>query len=314
MPCGQVASGILPGSPPRARGHGNPQLARHTRATVHPRVRGDMADPVRFKHDAGGSPPRARGHGRGRNDHAETARFTPACAGTWTPSMTFVATQPVHPRVRGDMGTAITNALTHPGSPPRARGHVGNARPLAKAVRFTPACAGTWLRFQPSQASRPVHPRVRGDMIPYTGRPPWEAGSPPRARGHGRMARSHRARKSVHPRVRGDMLTAKKMSITTTGSPPRARGHVGRGAQRYVHRRFTPACAGTCPFFHARPRFLPVHPRVRGDMFGAGVGGGALIGSPPRARGHGPSGRSADSCRRFTPACAGTWQNLRGAS
>ncbi len=96
--------------------------------SVHPRVRGDMLYVAQNTHSIYGSPPRARGHG-----------------------LTQIRTEdaiPVHPRVRGDMVVAIPQENGNIGSPPRARGHAVGADADEQPVRFTPACAGTWLSGQ----------------------------------------------------------------------------------------------------------------------------------------------------------------------
>ena len=183
MNCSETPNSWWIGSPPRARGHVSGVeivmfVLRFTPAcagtwpmfpapciliTVHPRVRGDMwvgAVPAAPQH---GSPPRARGHGQERHGQTQDARFTPACAGTWSclkprlhsrpvhPACAGTCNDafkhspycPVHPRVRGDMTSTNINHNASDGSPPRARGHGRCATQTGPWSRFTPACAGT---------------------------------------------------------------------------------------------------------------------------------------------------------------------------
>ncbi len=49
----------------------------------------------------------------------------------------------VHPRVRGDNFIPASLLRTETGSPPRARGQLGDWDKAAAEARFTPACAGT---------------------------------------------------------------------------------------------------------------------------------------------------------------------------
>ena len=53
-----------------------------------------------------------------------------------------------------------------------------------------------------------------------------------------------------------------------------------------------------------------VHPRVRGDMGSKAPQAEGEVGSPPRARGHVPQLGQVSSPDRFTPACAGTCDDM----
>jgi len=147
-------------------------------------VRGDMSMLHQVRPSLAGSPPRARGHVVVHLGDLDAVRFTPACAGTCDALPARMACSSVHPRVRGDMSDSGPGCTSAIGSPPRARGHAHHAALAVSLHRFTPACAGTCRRTRGARGSRPVHPRVRGDMVVHSRRAPWAAGSPPRARGH----------------------------------------------------------------------------------------------------------------------------------
>ena len=240
-----VIAASLMGSPPRARGHLDPQVgdrvqcgltpacagtswsaspaAGETRA--HPRVRGDIRTVSDGSSAGWGSPPRARGHRAAGPVRGAAQGLTPACAGT---------------------SRCVMVANTHAsGSPPRARGHPGGDQRRGGRRGLTPACAGTSARQRTCGSSGRAHPRVRGDINPTSTAYGLFQGSPPRARGHPlertsqteqwgltpACAGTSRRRgwwpssPRAHPRVRGDITLTIAAGIGTMGSPPRARGH-----------------------------------------------------------------------------------------
>ena len=158
-----VIAASLMGSPPRARGHLDPQVgdrvqcgltpacagtswsaspaAGETRA--HPRVRGDIRTVSDGSSAGWGSPPRARGHRAAGPVRGAAQGLTPACAGTSRTVVVVHHRRGAHPRVRGDIHACRCAGSTRRGSPPRARGHHAGAGG-GRAVRgLTPACAGT---------------------------------------------------------------------------------------------------------------------------------------------------------------------------
>ncbi len=172
-----------------------------------------------------GSPPRARGHAVQTPSTSQDARFTPACAGTWSAQRITSHIHPVHPRVRGDMDRPDRGSQPLTGSPPRARGHGAGHGLIHGPTRFTPACAGTWRSPARSRRSRPVHPRVRGDMFEESAGFAPPPRFTPACAGTCRWAARRRRFRPVHPRVRGDMGYSGSSSLRIDGSPPRARGH-----------------------------------------------------------------------------------------
>ncbi len=208
--------------------------------------------------------------------------------------------------------TSCAERMTR-GSPPRARGHVVRILEWELRDRFTPACAGTCdVGFVLHDVS-PVHPRVRGDMESTCAIADLIVGSPPRARGHVLVRQWLHGGLRFTPACAGTCSLSGPGCTNASGSPPRARGHGGVDEDLRLLDRFTPACAGTCVVCTSRQTTTSVHPRVRGDMRQNSERCPGSRGSPPRARGHG--GRSARHQKRarFTPACAGTW-NQRARS
>ena len=192
-----------PGSPPRTRGrrrrgrqrrregrftpaHAGTARTPHPRRRgepVHPRARGDGRPAVLAALDTDGSPPRTRGRRRHRRRAAQQRRFTPAHAGTATPSPTVKPPTAVHPRARGDGRRVMASCFVKSGSPPRTRGRPHTPSPKLGLRRFTPAHAGTasvplWLIDKIA-----VHPRARGDGMRSPKRLGMTYGSPPRTRG-----------------------------------------------------------------------------------------------------------------------------------
>lgn len=197
----------LTGTPPRVRGRrypaGRPGLCdRNTpacagttqrswrtspRGREHPRVRGDDW----FLRNQGGAhpgtPPRARGRLRLRDSPGDTARNTPACAGTTRSWRPWPGASGEHPRVRGDDTPVNWNCRRRRGTPPRARGrregrHTANLEKVS-TMRNTPACAGTTLGPSSAGGRSQEHPRVRGDDPSERLRGAPGVGTPPRARG-----------------------------------------------------------------------------------------------------------------------------------
>ena len=252
-------------------------------------------------------------------------RFIPACAGNTRLRKIEAAWVAVHPRVRGEHGSAPLNFTFGVGSSPRARGThiVGDAR--HRSARFIPACAGNTWRCSTGCRQGAVHPRVRGEHPDRNSIPPGKSGSSPRARGTrrspaaihhvwrfipacaGNTCRCARSRccSAVHPRVRGEHPPAPMVACTANGSSPRARGTPDAFDGEVAIARFIPACAGnTLDLYHSRPR-AAVHPRVRGEHACCSLLVESGYGSSPRARGTPPRRHDPDLCRRFIPACAG---------
>ena len=279
-----------------------------------------------------GPPPLARGPPTRISPRAKSRRTTPARAGTTPRGAGCRVRTSDHPRSRGDHINASTVSRTSFGPPPLARGpHEawwrGGDRP-----RTTPARAGTTPRGAGCRVRTSDHPRSRGDHINASTVSRTSFGPPPLARGPheawwrgGDRPRTTPARAGTtpcppripitsadHPRSRGDHRVAGLGHGQFSGPPPLARGPRDPRQRLVVHRRTTPARAGTttarsdqCP----RPAD---HPRSRGDHHAARFPLLICVGPPPLARGPLQLACGGSGVRRTTPARAGTTRE-RGA-
>ena len=76
---------------------------------------------------AKGSPPHARGRQRELLEAMRDRRITPACAGKTTREAVTLSAKADHPRMRGEDGGLFGLFWGLEGSPPHARGRLGDA-------------------------------------------------------------------------------------------------------------------------------------------------------------------------------------------
>ena len=199
-------------------------------------------------------------------------------------------------------------------------------RPARRALRFTPARAGTMSGRSVTVLRRAVHPRACGDNTTAPTCEVCSLGSPPRVRGQwctrrngnvrhrftparaGTIStqRSRQRRWSVHPRACGDNDERERGHGHQGGSPPRVRGQSQTTRCGKDHLRFTPARAGTIGPDSSGCGANSVHPRACGDNSHVQGCNESHGGSPPRVRGQCWRDDTERSNRRFTPARAGT--------
>ena len=160
---GRTGSSILARFIPACAGNATTSPATSAARPVHPRMRGERHEPVACPQMADGSSPHARGTLHGRLRCAAQTRFIPACAGNARACRLRRAGEPVHPRMRGERGSAWVFGSAQVGSSPHARGTPGGTRRSAGGCRFIPACAGNAYSIYNSANSRSVHPRMRGE-------------------------------------------------------------------------------------------------------------------------------------------------------
>ena len=190
---------------------------------------------------------------------------------------------------------------------------------------FRPAYAGNADRNAAISRQQSVHPRIRGERArrgrstgSCNGSSPHTRGTPSTTRPDGARGRfipayagnaaggnGNAPATAVHPRIHGERLWRLDKPAWITGSSPRARGTLTKRCRRWFRVRFIPACAGNACAAVARPRFSPVHPRVRGERDPNEVRQVQADGSSPRARGTHTSARCRACSWRFIPACAG---------
>ena len=225
----------------------------------------------------------------------------------------------------------LASAFSIVGSSPRVRGTRVRPRDPDAARRFIPACAGNSSARSPWPPASTVHPRVCGELGPWSAEASANAGSSPRVRGTlarrrrstGRHRfipacagnspiRAHAATSgTVHPRVCGELILRCQLDSSPVGSSPRVRGTLGAPRRRCRCRRFIPACAGnswSCP---RPPSPRPVHPRVCGELILRCQLDSSPVGSSPRVRGTRAPRAVSPPSRRFIPACAGNSRAAR---
>ena len=123
---------------------GNAALSalRRSWAAVHPRIRGERERAERNQVVKDGSSPHTRGTPGLLHHVWRSGRFIPAYAGNAPTSRANLAASPVHPRIRGERGTASMMYSDDDGSSPHTRGTRRIDLPGAREERFIPACAG----------------------------------------------------------------------------------------------------------------------------------------------------------------------------
>ena len=245
---------------PARAGNTSPKRPRRRSRAVHPRSRGEHVSISASFRSAAGSSPLARGTPERRANPGRGIRFIPARAGNTVASMSTASWRSVHPRSRGEHGSRH-RCVTHKiGSSPLARGTrlILHIRP--QQTRFIPARAGNTDPEQREAATRPVHPRSRGEHS-------WARSSAVRVVGSSPLARGTRRRAGVHPRSRRFIpARAGNTGRPRPGSPPppvhpRSRGeHVLMGRQRRGHLGSSPLARGTRarePVEARHLRFIP---------------------------------------------------------
>ena len=252
---------------PACAGNSPSARLRRMSATVHPRVCGEL----RWRHGrlpaSCGSSPRVRGTRAEGLPPRVAERFIPACAGNSRRAHFSPSRPPVHPRVCGELASALAFA------------DVG--------IRFIPACAGNSSRASvasiTSCGSSPrvrgthgvranrgtsitVHPRVCGELVVVEGDGALLSRFIPACAGNSFVKLDAASVPTVHPRVCGELAMGKVALDLPAPVHPRVCGELGRphppGRER---QRFIPACAGNSKARRPRrPRAAGSSPRVRG--------------------------------------------------
>ncbi len=191
------------------------------------------------------------------------------------------------------------------GSSPRARGTQWHPDLGTHPKRFIPASAGNTTVNGTLISQTPVHPRERGEHLPYLFPISSTTGSSPRARGtrenldqdfarerfipasagNTSYGRKHPKPGAVHPRERGEHTGDEKPNMVGNGSSPRARGTLHLFNDFLLGFRFIPASAGNTWKGIAGVTTHAVHPRERGEHLPSPSPSPSSGGSSPRARG-----------------------------
>ena len=231
----------------------------------------------------------------------------------------------VHPRLRGEHTCALAERDAISGSSPPTRGTPLPVMRPGKYPRFIPAYAGNTFCLSIWLARVPVHPRLRGEHLPYFFRASAHSGSSPPTRGTRRLAMPRHFQTrfipayagntltrhgtntlfTVHPRLRGEHASQIRVSLGAEGSSPPTRGTPASVQRCCQVMRFIPAYAGNTGPWRRRRRHRSVHPRLRGEHVLAGDGVGGRGGSSPPTRGTQAADPRPGVSARFIPAYAG---------
>ncbi len=156
--------------------------------------------------------------------------------------------------------------------------------------RFIPAGAGNSHSQSSTDSGAAVYPRRRGELIAGYPRPVTQNGLSPQARGThmpglnrlnmlrfipagagNSCAKAGRLRVlPVYPRRRGELKPWRGSPLASTGLSPQARGTRETKHEKINNIRFIPAGAGNSQGFLIDDMQIPVYPRRRGELTGAG--------------------------------------------
>ena len=171
---------------------------------------------------------------------------------------------PVHPRLRGELGSTRDKMTGSIGSSPLTRGTLAFDDASYSAARSIPAYAGNSAQGKARNLLRSVHPRLRGELAVVTAQRIVKSGSSPLTRGtrenssphefHGRFIPAYAGNsvlpavcmrdRSVHPRLRGELRTPNVPAGSKCGSSPLTRGTLLSQIGKMILYRFIPAYAG----------------------------------------------------------------------
>ena len=129
----------------------------------HPRVCGEKRLVKRRARCLGGSPPRMRGKDLCDVICGQQSGITPAYAGKRYPYQYAEYCIGDHPRVCGEKTSAMSSAVSSPGSPPRMRGKGTLTNTLNTVSGITPAYAGKSRCGPKGSRKHKDHPRVCGE-------------------------------------------------------------------------------------------------------------------------------------------------------
>ena len=115
--------------------------------------------------------------------HSGISRFIPAYAGNSKISRLLSQGVAVHPRLRGELYFSTLCLMQSSGSSPLTRGTRTNHQLRMHPQRFIPAYAGNSSGLATFTWVLPVHPRLRGELIPSTTILSSNSGSSPLTRG-----------------------------------------------------------------------------------------------------------------------------------
>ena len=164
---------------------GNTVLAaeRMSRASAHPRSRGEHRPIIDRNAWLSGSSPLARGTRHVLSVTERLPRLIPARAGNTSWGVFLVAWVSAHPRSRGEHSSSRAWTRKLRGSSPLARGTLSSVEGDCDLHRLIPARAGNTLKSRLMFQLVAAHPRSRGEHTPVRSMMSIHPGSSPLARG-----------------------------------------------------------------------------------------------------------------------------------
>ena len=194
----------------------------------HPRLRGEKNFAKFVFGEVRGSPPLARGKVVTSITSAGNERITPACAGKSYGKSKALNRARDHPRLRGEKSERPRRNQLARGSPPLARGKDTSSNGYVQHTRITPACAGkSWSLPELAGLVRD-HPRLRGEKMTTLHLYLRWSGSPPLARGKGRVGVKGDFRRGITPACAGKS-SVDRLNDGFKEDHPRLRGEKIKG-------------------------------------------------------------------------------------
>ena len=326
---------LLPGIIPAYAGSTSTVRNPASRATDHPRIRGEHVTPLPGETLACGSSPHTRGAPRQASRRRRQQRIIPAYAGSTCGNLPRPRRPPDHPRIRGEHRRAAARRHPRGGSSPHTRGAPSCRCPAPPSRRIIPAYAGSTKTFPRSHTNVSDHPRIRGEHAdgvlsrmsiggssPHTrgaparpGHPAPVAGIIPAYAGSTTYDKTGSYLEPDHPRIRGEHENTPPGFNARVGSSPHTRG--ARGSVRAGRCRIgiIPAYAGSTPPAPKSRNTGRDHPRIRGEHRLQGMPVRPDQGSSPHTRGAPKKREDPENAARIIPAYAGstgtTWSAMK---
>ena len=153
-----------------------------------------------------GSPPPMRGKAGTYREYFDTVRITPAYAGKRKTKAGYHTVTRDHPRLCGEKGEKVGDAIGGAGSPPPMRGKAAFPWQKVRLRRITPAYAGKSIIGIAKNPLCRDHPRLCGEKASRTLGQALRAGSPPPMRGKADCMMFCRFRRRITPAYAGKSL------------------------------------------------------------------------------------------------------------
>ena len=230
---------------------------------AHPHSRGENLAEQGWDVPALGSSPLTRGkHWRGMRRPYQLG-LTPTRAGKTLHDPAHRSASTAHPRSRRENFQSCVMSLPTPGSSPLTRGKRSGLGGGADRAGIIPAPAGKTSSARSWPASRPAHPRSRGENVCELVDGLVELGSSPLTRGKLRRRMGNPVRLGLIPAHAGKTLSSRPLRFLARAHP-RSRGeNVDQFAATPVKMGSSPLAQGKPPGNGRRNRRGRAHPHSR---------------------------------------------------